>query len=74
MELNQVLLDCLIIKNQLEIFIDEGINSTGILHGIFRINYNIRQWFFKVMIESINGVIAPESVDNVKTIMEKYLL
>ena len=55
-------------------FIDEGINSTGILLGIFRINYNTRQWFFNVMIEPINGVIATESVDNVKTAMEKYLL
>ena len=55
-------------------FIDEGINSTGILLGIFRINYNTRQWFFNVMIEPINGVIATESVDYVKTAMEKYLL
>ena len=55
-------------------FIDEGINSTGILLGIFRIDYNTRQWFFNVMIEPINGVIATESVDNVKTAMEKYLL
>ena len=26
------------------------------------------------MIEPINGVIAPESMDNLKNIMEKYLL
>ena len=50
-------------------FIDEGINSTGILLGIFRIDYNTRQWFFNVMIEPIMGVIATESIDNVKTVM-----
>ena len=55
-------------------FMDEGINSTGILLGIFRIDYNTRQWFFNVMIEPIMGVIATESIDNVKSIMENYLL
>ena len=55
-------------------FMDEGINSTGILLGIFRIDYNTRQWFFNVMIEPIMGVVATESIDNVKTIMENYLL
>jgi len=54
--------------------IEEGINSTGILLGIFRINYNTRQWFFHVMIEPIYGVIATESVENVKSVIEKYQL
>lgn len=53
---------------------DQSKDSTGLLLGLFRKDPSNGAWFFQVMIESIRGVVATESVGDVKFLLDNYIL
>ncbi|MCQ2817031.1 MAG: TerD family protein [archaeon] len=53
--------------------IGKGKDSTGLLLGLFRRDMS-GKWLFQAMIEPISGVIAPESVNDVKCLLYNYRL
>lgn len=54
--------------------LNEGIECTGLLLGLFRKDLNTGNWFFQVMIDNINGIEATESIPDVINLLNNYML
>jgi stress response protein SCP2 len=51
-----------------------GSETVGLLLGYFRRNYENKKWSFQVMISPLPGTQAPESIEKLKSILDKYKL
>ena len=50
----------------------QGSETTGLLLGYFRRDYINNRWLFQVMISPLPGTEAPQSIEQLKVILDQY--
>ena len=50
----------------------QGTETIGLLLGYFRRDYVNNRWLFQVMISPLPGTQAPDSIEQLKIILDKY--